>query len=206
MPATVVRGLAILSVARVRALIISMFNLFLLLAVLSLLPLLLLYEFLVSLLLHYDVLGLLTASHPAHEPCIIEFLDGLAPLLLFNPVKLVDISDQGRNDFCGSIVLTKKSARPDLISATRTLLFDFAIVVLYAGGAELVQTLSDVDWVLVDVRANRTLKGGLLNLLEERHVDVILIVRALGLNEESRHAGHLIEVQVVVAQVYYLLS
>lgn len=176
MPATVVRGLAILSVARVRALIISMLNLFLLLAVLSPPPLLLLYELLISLLLHHDVLGLLAANHFAHEPCIVEFLDGLVPLLLLDPVEFVDIGDQGRNDLGGSIVLTKKSAGPDLVSATRTLLFDFAIVVLDAGGAELVQTLSDVDWVFVDVRANRTLKGGLLNLLEERHIDVVLVV------------------------------
>lgn len=65
------------------------------------------------------------------------------------------------------------------MSATWTLLFHFAIVVLDTRGAKLVQTLSDVDGVLVHVCANRTLKGGLLDLLKERHVDVVIIVGGL---------------------------
>jgi hypothetical protein len=116
-----------------------------------------LHELIISLLLYDYILGLLSSYHLFHESRIIEILDSLISLLSLKPIELVNISNQGRDDLSSSIVLSQKTTRSDLVSAAWAFLFDFAIVVFNAGGAELMQALLYVNWVFIDISANRAL-------------------------------------------------
>lgn len=128
----VVRGLAVLSMARVCALVISMLHLLIFFTLLSLLSLLFLYQLLISLLLYYYVLGFLAADHPSHEPSVVKLLNCFVSLDLLKAIEFINVGDERRNDLGSTVVLAKESTGPDLVSAARTLLFDFAIVVLDA--------------------------------------------------------------------------
>ena len=62
------------------------------------------------------------------------------------------------------------------MSTAWALLFDLAVVVFNTRGAELMQALLHVNRVFVNVSTHWALQGSLFNLLEQRHVYVIVFI------------------------------
>jgi hypothetical protein len=102
------------------------------------------------------LLCLLTPGHPLNEALIIKLLNLLLSLQLLQPVYFVDVYHQGIDYLGGLHVLSEEATRTNRLSTAGTLFLYLTIVIFYAVAAELVQTLTHIQRVLVQVIAHWT--------------------------------------------------
>jgi hypothetical protein len=114
--------------------------------------------------------------HPLHKPRIIESSDLLLPLLLLEPIELIDISDHRPYYPLCFDVLPQQPPRAYLLATGRALFLNLSVVVLYAVAAELMQTLPHIQRVLIYIVTNRAKQGGFLDFLEKRQVYVLVFI------------------------------